>query len=63
MIAVVMRQYDHIDRWQVSDLASGLDFAPGPDAMTQKDVLAFVQKAGSVRIVSPPKPSTWWRCR
>src|SRR6201986_2884100 len=46
MIAVVVRQNDQIDRWQVSDLTSRLGFAPRPDAMTQEDVLAFVQKGG-----------------
>jgi hypothetical protein len=49
-----MRQDDQIYRWQVGDLASGLDLAPGPDAVTQIDVLAFVKECGSVRMVSPP---------
>jgi hypothetical protein len=46
MIAVIMRQDDQIYLWQVSDLASWLDLAPGPDAMTQIDVLAFVEEGG-----------------
>ena len=46
MIAVVVRQDDQIYRWQVSDLASRLDLASGPNAVTQVDVLAFVQEGG-----------------
>ena len=46
MISVVMRQDDQIDRWQVGDLARRLHFAPGPDAMTQIDVLALMQERG-----------------
>src|SRR5258707_8050588 len=46
MIAVVVRQDDQIYRWQVGDLARRLHLAPGPDAMTQIDVLAFVQESG-----------------
>ena len=46
MIAVVVRQDDQIYRWQVGDLASWLDLAPGPYAMTQIDVLAFVEEGG-----------------
>jgi hypothetical protein len=44
MITVVMRQDDQIYRWQVSDLARWLDLAPRPYAMTQIDVLAFVEE-------------------
>ena len=44
MIAVVVRQDDQIYRWQVAYLARRLDLAPGPYAMTQIDVLAFVQE-------------------
>jgi hypothetical protein len=43
MISVVTRQDDQIDRWQVGDLASRLDLAPGPYAMTQINVLALVE--------------------
>jgi hypothetical protein len=46
MIAVVVRQDDQIYRWQVGDLASRLDLAPGPYAMAQIDVFAFVQEGG-----------------
>jgi len=46
MIAVVVRQDDQIYRWQVGDLASRLDLPPGPYAMTQIDVFAFVQESG-----------------
>jgi len=34
MVAVVMRQDDQVHRWQISDLASRLDLAPRPDAVT-----------------------------
>ena len=44
MVAVIVRQDDKIYRWQVSDLASGLDLAAGPDAMTQIHMLASVEK-------------------
>jgi hypothetical protein len=40
------RQHDQIYRWQVGDLASRLNLAPGPDAMAQVDVLAFVEEGG-----------------
>ncbi len=46
MIAVVMRQDDQIYRRQVGDLASWLDLAPGPYAVTQIDVPAFVEEGG-----------------
>src|SRR6476620_10853593 len=46
MIAVVVRQDDQIYRWQVGDLARRLHLAPGPDPVTQIDVLAFVQESG-----------------
>jgi hypothetical protein len=44
MIAVVVRQDDQINRRQVSDLARWLHLAPGPYAMAQIDVLAFVEE-------------------
>ena len=46
MIAVVMRQHDHIDRWQIRDLTRRLDLTPCPYAVAQVDVLAFVKERG-----------------
>ena len=44
VIAVIMRQYDQIDRRQVSDLAGGFDLAPGPHAVTQVHMDPLVQE-------------------
>ena len=48
VIAVIVREHDQIQRWQIRDLTGRLDLAPCIDPVTEIHVIALVQK-GRVR--------------